>query len=78
MDITITQTLIREDENLRKPFTIYVIQVELDGETWIVQRKYKEFCTLNENLTHYYPNVKFPSSAAQFSSRSLNDIVKKK
>lgn len=78
VEISITQTLIREDENLRKPFTIYVIELNLDGETWVVQRKYKEFWNLNETLTNYFPNVKFPSAAAQFSNKSLGDIVKKK
>jgi len=78
MEISITQTLIREDENLRKPFTIYVIKVELDGDHWVVQRKYKEFCILNENLINHYPNVKFPSTISQFASKSLKDIVKKK
>lgn len=78
MEIVITQTLIREDENLKKPFTIYVIQISLEGESWTVQRKYKEFCRLHETLIHYYPNVVFPSTAAQFSSKSINDIMKKK
>lgn len=76
--ITITQTVIKEDENLRKPFTIYVIEVKLDGDTWIVQRKYKEFCNLHEELTKYFPNITFPTSASQFENKTLGDIMKKK
>lgn len=78
VEISITQTLIREDENLKKPFTIYVIEINLDGENLTVQRKYKEFCSLNEKLMNYYPNVRFPSAASQFWNKSLWDIVKKK
>jgi hypothetical protein len=78
IDISITQTLIREDEHLKKPFTIYVIQVSADGETWITQRKYKEFCSLNANLMKHFPNVKFPSSASHFANKSISDIARKK
>ena len=43
IDISITQTLIREDENIKKPFTMYVIESQLNGESWSINRKYKEF-----------------------------------
>ena len=76
IEIAITQTLIREDESSKKPFTIYVIEIILEGENWSVQRKYKEFCQLHDNLTNYYPHVKFPSASSQFNNKSLWDIVK--
>lgn len=78
VEISITQTLIREDENMRKPFTMYVIESTLEGDTWSAQRKYKEFWLLNERLINNFPSVTFPQSANQFCSKSLWDVLKKK
>jgi len=69
IDIAITQTLIHEDENIQKPFTIYAMQIEVDGDTWTTERRYKEFCSLHESLQKLFTNVKFPSSSSQFTHR---------
>lgn len=78
IEISITQTLIREDENIKKPFTMYVIESNLGEDTWTVQRKYKEFWILNEKLVRHFPNVELPSSAGQFFNKSLEDFYKKR
>ncbi|CAI2381191.1 unnamed protein product [Moneuplotes crassus] len=78
IEICITQTLIREDENIKKPFTMYVIETTLGEENWMIQRKYKEFCSLNEKLVRFFPTVELPESASQFFNKCLEDLLKKK
>lgn len=75
LELMITQTLIKEDDRTRKPYTEYVIQVNLNSKKWSVHRKYKKFGQLNEALVANFPNVKFPQSASQFNIKSLSDIM---
>jgi len=43
LKFSIIQTLIKEDDQSKKPFTEYVIQVKLEGKKWIITRRYKQF-----------------------------------
>lgn len=40
---SITQTLIKEDETSKKPYTEYVILVKSEGKKWVINRRYKQF-----------------------------------
>ena len=71
---TIIQTLIKEDETTRRPYTEYVIQVKQDNKRWIVNRKYKEFWLLHTTLVGSYPNVEFPKSASRFCNKTISEI----
>lgn len=71
---TIIQTLIKEDEITRRPFTEYVIQVKQDNKKWTVNRKYKEFWLLHTSLVSSYPNVEFPKSASRFWNKTISEI----
>lgn len=48
---------------------MYVIESTLRGNNWSTQRKYKEFCSLNEKLVNYFPTVELPDSADQFFNK---------
>lgn len=76
--MTITQTLIREDDISKKPYTEYVMLVEVGAKKWTVSWKYKMFCSLHEKLSTHYPSVNFPASANQFQNKSLTDIMRNK
>ena len=41
--LSITQTLIKEDEQTKKPYTEYVIQIKTEGKKWTINRRYKQF-----------------------------------
>lgn len=76
MKFSITQTLIKEEEGSKKPFTEYVILVKSDGNKWVFNRRYKQFCELHASLVNNHPKVEFPKSASIFSNKTLNDIRK--
>jgi hypothetical protein len=74
IQLTITQTLIKEDENTHKPYTEYVIVAKSEGKKWIINRRYKQFCVLNFSLQKNFPKLTFPESSKIFSSKTLTDI----
>ena len=78
MKLTITQTLIKEDEISRKPYTEYVLLVKNEGKKWTICRKYKEFCSLHSYFMNSFPTIKFPKSASIFYNKTLNDIKQNK
>jgi len=76
LKFSIIQTLIKEDDQSKKPFTEYVIQVKLEGKKWIITRRYKQFWSLHASLQKNYPNVEFPHSSSIFCNKTLSDIRK--
>ena len=74
--LSITQTLIKEDEQTKKPYTEYVIQIKTEGKKWTINRRYKQFWALHNSLQKNYPTVEFPKSANIFWNKSLSDIRK--
>lgn len=77
LSISIQQTRIDVDPVDNRQYTEYVVQINFNDKTWVVSQKYKAFCILHEKLINQYPNIKFPQSSFQFSSKSLNDYGKK-
>lgn len=76
LKFSIIQTLIKEDDVTKKPFTEYVIQVRLDGKKWNITRRYKQFWALHASLQRNYPNIEFPRSSNIFCNKTLSDIRK--
>ncbi len=56
-----------------KPYTEYLIELNLDQKSWSVHRKYKEFCQLDLKLRERFPRVKFPESGVQVF-KSMNKL----
>ena len=77
LTLCITQTLIKENED-HKPFTEYVINITYNSKTWQIHRRYKLFCTLNDQLRTEFPSVKFPTSSCQFENKSITEIFTRK
>lgn len=50
----------------------------LNGRKWTVNRRYKEFCELNESLIEEFPDAEFPESAMQFMKSSCETLSFKK
>lgn len=73
---SIIQTLIKEDDQSKKPYTEYVIQVKLDNKKWMISRRYKHFCALHASLQRMYPTAEYPKSSHIFCSKTLSDIRK--
>lgn len=67
LDCHITDTLLLEDPSDHRTYSEYLIQVSFHVSdpvsTWIVQRKYRDFCQLHESLINQYPSVQFPQSS---------------
>lgn len=76
MSISITQASVREDSDSRS-YTEYLITVTYRGKTWTVNRRYKLFSQLNEQLERDFPNVDMPEEAEMFR-RSITVGVKPK
>lgn len=72
LQLTISQTLIKEDPSTGKPYTEYLIDIKLNNSKWRISRKYKAFCTLHHQLTSRYPNLAFPSSASSILGFNSN------
>ena len=60
--IAINQTMVKESLDA-KPYTEYLIQIELNNFKYSVSRKYKEFYEFHHNLNAQFPTLKFPESA---------------
>lgn len=45
---------------LPKPHTLYIIQVDFRGNQWTVQRRYNQFHTLTDQLQAAFPSEKLP------------------
>lgn len=69
--VHIIQTLIKEDELTRKPYTEYMLQVKHEGATWNVNRKYKDFCGLHSYLITNFPSIEFSKSSSIFYNKIM-------
>ena len=65
MSISITQASVREDSESRS-YTEYLITVTYRGKTWTVNRRYKLFSQLNEQLEKDFSSVEMPEEAEMF------------
>ena len=77
--ISINQTMVKESSD-SKPYTEYLIQVTLNGQKWLVAKKYKNFCELHQNLSASYHGFTFPESADAIvnSQTDMNNLFNPK
>jgi hypothetical protein len=57
---------MKDDLEDGRPYTEYQLEVEFNGTVWMLGRKFKEFCTLHQNLVELFPSIQFPDSSFQF------------
>ena len=76
VSISITQASVREDSDSRN-YTEYLITVTYRGKTWTVNRRFKLFSQLNDQLERDFPGVDMPEEAEMFK-RSISVGVKPK
>ena len=75
VDCQIKDTVMVDDPMDNRTYTEYSIQVSFNNEkTWVLSRKYKEFCHLHESLINQYPSIQFPQSSYQFANKNFNEI----
>lgn len=77
--ISINQTMVKESSD-SKPYTEYLIQVTLNGQKWLVAKKYKNFCELHQNLSASFHGFTFPESADAIvnSQTDMNNLFNPK
>ena len=46
------------------------MEIIYNAKKWSINRRYKEFCELNEGLIEEFPNSEFPESAMMFMKSS--------
>lgn len=73
INVSISQTMVREYPDTKRPYTEYILQIRTESCQWNVARKYRSFCELHNELTSTYPFVKFPASAKEIFGLS-NDL----
>lgn len=72
IQLSISQTTVRENPENSKPYTEYLIQINTNNFKWNVLRKYKAFCELHQAIVTTFPGLKPPSAASNILGFSLD------
>eukprot|EP00761_Pharyngomonas_kirbyi_P000879 gb/GECH01000880.1/.p1 GENE.gb/GECH01000880.1/~~gb/GECH01000880.1/.p1 ORF type:complete len:265 (+),score=77.06 gb/GECH01000880.1/:1-795(+) len=78
--IDIIDTVKETDPDTKKPFTMYVIEIQEDGKRWTVKRRYREFSQFNQELGKKYTRKKLPKMPPKqlFGNMSQYNIHKRR
>lgn len=72
IQVSISQTSVRENPENSKPYTEYLIQVNTNNFKWNVMRKYKSFCELHQAILTTFPGLKPPTAASNILGFSMD------
>lgn len=74
--ITVSQTVIKESEDKKKPYTEYIVQISIGDTKWKTHRRYKQFSQLQQMLINRFPSIKYPQSCNFLAD--INNLVSSK